>query len=296
MLKTTRVLRMNIPIHGSLRNPVRLLRWQLYPIYHKLCLRHLDAPIVFCNSLPKSGTHLLLQILWGLKSLGPFWDRGSFVRTHYRRTNVKRPVADVVRDIHGLLPGEIALGHVHATLENVSALVQPGIANYFIYRDPRDVAVSRTFFVTEIAPKHWLHRYYTQVLNNLEDRIAASILGISDVGLDLPNIRLHFEPYLGWLEQDQVICIRFEDLVHDKRQVLGQILDHLEASGYQLSSSREEAVDVLAQSIDPAQSPTFREGKTGSWRKYFTPEHKKLFKQVAGDLLIRLGYERGADW
>ncbi len=48
--------------------------------------------------------------------------------------------------------------------------------------------------------------------------------------------------------------------------------------------------------IDPHRSPTFRKGKIGGWRESFTDEHKHLFKEIAGDLLIRLGYEADFDW
>jgi hypothetical protein len=50
------------------------------------------------------------------------------------------------------------------------------------------------------------------------------------------------------------------------------------------------------QSIQPKKSRTFRSGKTGAWHEYFSEEHKKLFKDVAGDLLVRLGYEKNNDW
>ena len=45
-----------------------------------------------------------------------------------------------------------------------------------------------------------------------------------------------------------------------------------------------------------AKSPTFRSGKTGEWKKHFTDEHKAIFKEIAGDLLVRLGYEKNNNW
>ena len=41
---------------------------------------------------------------------------------------------------------------------------------------------------------------------------------------------------------------------------------------------------------------TFKDGQIGSWKKYFLPQHKDLFKRYAGDLLISLGYEMSQDW
>jgi len=63
-----------------------------------------------------------------------------------------------------------------------------------------------------------------------------------------------------------------------------------------LSIPRETIRDYLEASINSKRSPTFRSGKTGEWKKHFTPEHKKLFKDVAGDLLIKLGYEKDKGW
>lgn len=41
---------------------------------------------------------------------------------------------------------------------------------------------------------------------------------------------------------------------------------------------------------------TFKQGKIDSWKKYFTPEVKVLFKKIAGQLLIDLGYEADFNW
>ena len=43
-------------------------------------------------------------------------------------------------------------------------------------------------------------------------------------------------------------------------------------------------------------SPTFREGKIGSWKKYFSPHHKKIFKERMGKELIQLGYADDFEW
>jgi hypothetical protein len=52
----------------------------------------------------------------------------------------------------------------------------------------------------------------------------------------------------------------------------------------------------LVEAIQPKKSHTFRSGKTGGWREHFTEEHKTLFKEVAGELLVKLGYEKSNDW
>jgi sulfotransferase 6B1 len=72
-------------------------------------------------------------------------------------------------------------------------------------------------------------------------------------------------------------------------------MDHL-LNRIPLHSPRQLILASLEASINPTKSPTFRSGKTGEWKKHFTEEHKSLFKEVAGDLLVKLGYERDGNW
>jgi len=54
-------------------------------------------------------------------------------------------------------------------------------------------------------------------------------------------------------------------------------------------------VKVL-HNINPQNSHTFRTGKSGNWKTVFTERQKDLFKEIAGDLLIELGYEKDYNW
>ena len=56
------------------------------------------------------------------------------------------------------------------------------------------------------------------------------------------------------------------------------------------------ALQVLDQAVMPRKSGTFRKGKPGNWREHFTQANKTHFKELTGDLLIRLGYEENNLW
>jgi hypothetical protein len=92
------------------------------------------------------------------------------------------------------------------------------------------------------------------------------------------------------------MCIRFEDLINNRDATLMSMLDEVEKTGYKIPTPREKALAVLVDAIQPKKSHTFRSGKTGGWTQHFTDAHKKLFKDVTGDLLVRLGYEKNNDW
>jgi hypothetical protein len=90
--------------------------------------------------------------------------------------------------------------------------------------------------------------------------------------------------------------VHFEELIRAREETLGRIFDFVVERGFPSKIERSCAVSMLAASIDPSRSPTFRRGQIGGWREEFTAEHKALFKEVAGDILIELGYERDHRW
>ena len=66
--------------------------------------------------------------------------------------------------------------------------------------------------------------------------------------------------------------------------------------GFRLFVPEFQAIEQLKSMINPQRSPTFRQGKSGGWKTQFTPENKELFKEIGGELLIRMGYETDTNW
>jgi hypothetical protein len=264
-----------------------ILRWKRFSFN--------EAPPIFGNSKPKSGSHLLLQILNGLTKILPYrYADAEPIRT-IKKDGGRRTVDDVLADLKRVPNDVIGWGYVEASPENVSLLCKPDRVNYFIYRDPRDMLVSQVFFATDMHGEHGMHAYY----NSLPDfgaRLNVAITGIDRDGLYMVNIKQRYEGVFQWLEQKHVMCIRFEDLINNRDVTLNAMLDEVEKTGYKIPTPREKALTILVDAIQPRKSHTFRSGKTGGWKEHFTDEHKKLFKDVAGDLLVMLGYEIGNEW
>jgi hypothetical protein len=252
-------------------------------------------PILLGISFPKSGTHLLDQILLGFSKVAPFSTRlHSFYAEYEGESGRKRPPKQALAWLASLKDADIASAHLFARPEAVARVCSPAFVSYFIFRDPRDVVVSHVFYVTDMETRHVHHEYYAS-LPDFDARLNASILGRPDAGVEFPDIAARFAPYLDWLDRPEILTLHFEDLINDRTAALTRIMDHLLARA-PLPASRQLILDSLESSINPKRSPTFRSGKTGEWKKHFTPEHKKIFKDVAGELLIRLGYEKDLDW
>lgn len=278
-----------------LRRAIRPAGKTLQAIVRWKRLSFREAPPIFGNSKPKSGSHLLLQILKGFTQIMPYkYVQADPVRTITKDGKRRKP-AEIVAELKSIPRGVIGWGYVEATPENVAVLCQPDHVNYFIYRDPRDMLVSQVFFATDMQEEHGMHEYYNS-LPDFGERLKVAITGIDREGLHMVNVQQRYEGVFQWLQQKDVMCIRFEDLIEDRDATLNAMLDEVESTGYEIPTPREKAVSILIDAIQPKKSHTFRAGKTGSWKQYFTPEHKKLFKEIAEDLLIRLGYEANNDW
>ncbi len=278
-------------LRRALRTPgkyaLAALRWRR--------LRFDEAPPIFGNGKPKSGTHLLVQILAGMCRVAPY----AYVAAEPVRTITpdgrRRSADEILDDLRRIPRGVIGWGYLDHTPENVDFLCRPGRVNYFIYRDPRDLLVSQVYFATEMHEGHGMHEYYN-ALPDFGARLKVAITGIDREGLHMVNVRQRYEAVLRWLEQPGVLCLRFEDLIHRREETLGRMLDEIEKTGYRLPTPREKAIAILIEAIQPRKSHTFRSGKTGTWREHFTEEHKALFKEIAGDLLVQLGYEENNNW
>ncbi len=280
----------------TLRSTIRSLLYQTEKLAQRIRFAGSEGwPILLGISFPKSGTHLLDQILLGFSKVAPFAKRlHSFYAEYEGETGRKRVPEQALAWLDSLRPLDVASAHLFARPEAAARATSGGFVPYFIFRDPRDVVVSHVFYVTDMEARHVHHDYY-QSLPDFDARLKVSILGRPDAGIEFPDIAARFAPYLGWLDHPEVLTIHFEDLIHERTATLTRIMDHLLARA-PIPAPRERILDALETAINPSKSPTFRSGKTGEWKKYFKEEHKRVFKEVAGDLLVKLGYESNNDW
>ena len=281
----------------SLKSSLRAAVYNLEKVTQRFRFRSqpADLPILLGISFPKSGTHLLDQILLGFANVAPYTKRiHSFYAEYEGGSGVKRAPEEALRWLDSLDSHDIASAHLFARPDAVARVCSLKFIPYFIFRDPRDVVVSHVFYITEMESHHVHHKYY-QSLPDFDARLKTSILGRPDVDIEFPNIAKRFAPYMDWLNHPEVLTIHFEDLINDRVRTLTRIMDHFLAR-VSLRTSRQLILDSLESAINPTKSPTFRSGKTGEWKKHFTDEHKKIFKDAAGDLLIRLGYEKDNNW
>jgi len=274
-------------IRYSLRRAQTALRWG-----SSLLSR---MPVVVGNSMPKSGSHLIIQILEGLAKIGPFIDPG-FPPLNRDEENKILSADKILKKISALKSGDITYCYLPASVDYTRALSAKRCASFFVYRDPRDMIVSHVFYATDMHAGHQMHKYYNEVLTSMEERINAAINGVDQNGLKLTPILQKYESYFGWLQEEKVLSLRFEDLILNRVASVKKILKQLEFHGFTPDIGEDRAIEALRNANQPSKSGTFRKGQPGNWKEHFTVGNIELFKEKTGDLLIRLGYENSHDW
>jgi hypothetical protein len=96
--------------------------------------------------------------------------------------------------------------------------------------------------------------------------------------------------------------LRYEDLLSEPVAEVKRLLEFLGAdSDEKVARECVEAAsfEQLSGGRAPGEedsSSFYRKGIAGDWKNHFTEEDKRIFKDEAGELLIRLGYEKDLDW
>lgn len=277
-------------------------------------------PRVLANSLPKSGTHLLTQLLNALGmrnhpfhltgALGRVQGRNPFRRWQIRRRHDRKGIRiDIDNDIKidrdwlasnlaDVPYGSYIRGHCPYSKEIENLLHKLDYKILFIIRDPRDVVVS--YFHHMVRDKNYPpHSFFVQLPTD-DERLKYAITGIRH--LDTPRlyrapIDFELESVIGWIDSTNVCAVRFESLIgpqgggekHTQIQTVQRIMDFL---GINYDSQQ---VEKIAARVFSPSSPTFRKGRIGDWKNHFSEANKRLFNQIAGDYLVRLGYESEVD-
>lgn len=262
-------------------------------------------PKWYLNGFPKAGLHLLEMFVSVVAELMPHdalrvgWWAGTFPFNSW--VVAPKPLELFTRQISRLRPGYYFKGHAGHFDEIDSFLRLAGVAHVFVYRDLRDVAVSHAHHITsgdDSKFKHPAKHAYT-ALGGFDEILHACIVGLGA----FPGVVARWKAYAKWIDSESALAIKFEDLKIAPEKCARRILEYgiertlspyrprhnfkIEASMFDVAVS--EMVNMVNR---PELSPTFREGKSGSWREVFKPRHVDVFGQVGGIGICRaLGYE-----
>ncbi len=177
---------------------------------------------------------------------------------------------------------------------------------FVVFRDGRDVMVSYYFYsffknersnarLVEITRKRLPFARYEDIRSNLPRFMEHTFFGKS-------YPRFTWSQFVkSWVDQE-VIFVRYEDLMKRTSTELRKAIKRLlgrEPDRKRLEEIAERYSFANQQGCNPARgtaSSFLRKGIVGDWKNFFSREACELFNHVAGEELIRLGYEQDDSW
>ena len=246
------------------------------------------AHLILIVGVPKSGTNWMAQLLEQIP---------GFKRAIVFDPDDCNDSHDICNDIFLHLPQNahyVMKLHTQYSTSNVEVLERFNIRPVIMYRDIRDLCVSRYYHVLNDPT----HRHHAQYNSSPQDD---SIMHC---------INQTIERYLPWIENwrlaiskqpERFFVINYETLRQDAGLVLSRVLDY-----YEIDLPRE-TINGIVQKIASrtkfdlrenlrTRKGTARKGVVGDWRNHFNPDHVRLIKEKCGQHLIDLGYERDFAW
>ncbi|HEX9600245.1 MAG TPA: sulfotransferase domain-containing protein [Mariniflexile sp.] len=246
--------------------------------------------IILCNSWPKAGTHLLLEMASIILRNKKEW---------YNEKDIKVEI-EQVKDLEKHIDNRIKeygnrfamKGHIGYSKEVLKLFKKKNIKIFFIIRDPRDVICSTVRWVIDLR-KNWEAHTFFKTLNK-GDQISYVIKGLPNIEpfknkgscllWDKP-LKERYQNLTPWTESLDVCVLKYEDLSgnNGERQLeisINKVLEFLKIEDKSLVKS-------LRTKIINKNSQTFHTGKSGGWKKEFTEKNLKEFVESGSEELVR---------
>lgn len=261
-----------------------------------------------CNGFPKSGTHLLVQMVHPMAAFqegteGGLFEKpwaGTFIDNSW--TTNWSPLEHTCYKLGRVSNGRMVKAHLGHSEPLAEWMRLAGLVHIFIYRDLRDVAVSQAHHIINSEEERFAHpAAMVYPLDDFDEVLALVISGHRR----FPGVIERWKCYAPWLEVEWTLSVRFEDLRTEPKEWAGNIFRHGMRRNAEVwdrtvtfdPDGLGAVTNVMAKaSQQHERSATFRKGNIGDWRDSFTERHIDLWKEYDPERwLVKLGYER-AEW
>ena len=268
--------------------------------------RHIKKILI--STMPRSGTiylHNFIAELFQYSKLEPVFTGGS---------SPNPPEWDPYKfdkTYSSLANGQVLCAHYLLTDDIKKILLQPDVLTIYLYRDPRDAAVSAVLYIKNVLTNHPLYDFFSglsiseAITFMLNGGIVKTEENKSEKGCGYINhegMKYFCDSTLEWVAEPGVVKIRYEDLMHDSIDCLQTSLQEV---GVGINEIRIQEVfaklnftyfsDGRVKGDEDVRSH-FRKGVSGDYVNHFNELHKAICKQRIGNHLIKLGYEKDLCW
>lgn len=188
--------------------------------------------------------------------------------------------------------GQFLLSHAPYSFEMEQLLNNRNCIVFHVMRDPRDYTVS---LLNHLRKRQNALFSDPKFLNADFDMQLYYVI----IGTDWYNSTYTVvNAFNGWFSSAVSVVLHFEKLMGPLGGVYSEAeqLKELRKIPTALHMKVSDAQLLHIFSAVYGKGATFHKGIVGSWKEYFNEEHKRVFKEQLGDLLISLGYEKDYNW
>ncbi|MCM3719142.1 sulfotransferase domain-containing protein [Fictibacillus phosphorivorans] len=240
----------------------------------------------YVNTIPRSGTQLLREILLCIPRLKHDWEDQFYFEEFQKMDSSYKKYSERIKQLDN---NEFAIGHLYFSHYWTDLLNEIGMKRIFLYRDPRDVVVSLVYFVLNQCRTDPFYSYLTQFCSNQRERYKAIIEGFQEDHLFFPGIVSMYRQYMNWKNDKNTLIIRFEDLLSkNRRNEMERLIDYLIPDQQKY---KEEILSKMVSQVNRTDYITGKYGLIGCWKDEFDDELMERFDKLCGKVLIELGYE-----
>lgn len=236
---------------------------------------------LFVNSIPKSGSHLLKNIIRMFVPLDQQY-REQFIQW-----------ANLKDHLHAFLPQFPFFSYGHLFFSDASAIELAGVRKILLYRDPYDWVLARArFFLSDEFEGNV--DFLKEGRLSVEDLLSLMIFGIHTKAPTLAD--MYDLNVAAWLGSSSVYAVRYEDLLRHVRDLDSDEAEEYFASLFEacgiapVPANWRERVRVGS---DRRRSGTARENLTGIRLEIpdvLPQAHRRLVDYAAPGLRQLLGY------
>ena len=249
-----------------------------------------DTSTILINSIPKSGTHLLSQIVECIPGLE---NRQLFIASRPTLSYKNRSSKKIIRLLSKAKKNELIIGHIEHNKSIQNWIKKNNIVQILLIRDPRDVVISESYYLTYMNKFHRLHKFFKKLTTD-EERINLAINGFRqniNQTIEFPSIDNRYDFYIKWAENNTYV-VRYEDLIgKSKKQTIVNLLKYIKLKGNYKFEIKSQIINSL-ESISPTSSHTFRQGKKNEWMNILFDYQKKWFQKKMKIFLKNYGYKK----
>ena len=252
---------------------------------------------IFINSIPKSGTHLITNLLSSHQEIinsGRHIKKFEVNKLSNDEFNNNRFELDTIafnRIVRNINNGQIITSHLpwSADFDFVTSELNKTKFLFFV-RDPRDIFISEFFYIKNLK-RHFQHSAFMSLAND-NARFEALLYGKK------LSKSIRFRPfseriieYKNWYENKTIHTLRYELLADQCSDFNTQYHCLLKLFRFLDLKFDPSIFKLMKESQTSKTSYTFRKGGSGGWKEYLDCQQQEKLLENLKFCCDELGYE-----